>query len=46
LGVIAAGGVSRPEHIRRLSKENVAGVVIGKALYEGEFSWEEMLRAG
>jgi len=46
LGVIAAGGVSRPEHIRRLSKDGVAGVVIGKALYEGEFSWEEMLRAG
>ncbi len=46
LGVIAAGGVSRPEHINLLSKERVAGVVIGKALYEGEFSWEEMLRAG
>jgi phosphoribosylformimino-5-aminoimidazole carboxamide ribotide isomerase len=46
LGVIAAGGVSRPEHIERLAREKVSAAVIGKALYEGEFSWEEMLRAG
>lgn len=46
LGVIAAGGVSRPDHIERLARERVSAVVIGKALYEGEFSWEEMLRAG
>ncbi|MFZ0430331.1 MAG: 1-(5-phosphoribosyl)-5-[(5-phosphoribosylamino)methylideneamino]imidazole-4-carboxamide isomerase [Acidobacteriota bacterium] len=46
IGVIAAGGVSRPEHIVQLGGQGVAGVVIGRALYEGEFTWEEMLRAG
>ena len=46
IGVIAAGGVSRPEHIARLARQGVAGVVIGRALYEGEFTWEEMLSAG
>lgn len=46
VGVIAAGGVSRPEHIIQLARQGVAGVVIGRALYEGEFTWEEMLRAG
>jgi phosphoribosylformimino-5-aminoimidazole carboxamide ribotide isomerase len=46
VGVIAAGGVSRPEHIIELARHGVAGVVIGRALYEGDFTWEEMLRAG
>ncbi|MEJ2145424.1 MAG: 1-(5-phosphoribosyl)-5-[(5-phosphoribosylamino)methylideneamino] imidazole-4-carboxamide isomerase [Acidobacteriota bacterium] len=46
VGVIAAGGVSRPEHIRQLAHQGVDGVVIGRALYEGDFTWEDMLRAG
>jgi phosphoribosylformimino-5-aminoimidazole carboxamide ribotide isomerase len=46
VGVIAAGGVSRPEHIRELAHQGVDGVVIGRALYEGDFTWEDMLRAG
>ena len=45
-GVIAAGGVSRPDHIAELARQGASGVVIGRALYEGEFTWEDMLRAG
>lgn len=44
--LIAAGGICRPEHITRLGEIGLAGAVVGRALYEGEFTWEEMLRAG
>jgi phosphoribosylformimino-5-aminoimidazole carboxamide ribotide isomerase len=44
--VVAAGGVSRPEHIRLLGDVGVRGVIIGRALYEGDCSWEELLNAG
>lgn len=44
--LIAAGGVSRPQHISQLKKLGVAGAVVGKALYEGGISWEEMINAG
>jgi phosphoribosylformimino-5-aminoimidazole carboxamide ribotide isomerase len=43
--LIAAGGVSSPEHICELEKLGVKGVVVGRALYEGAYGWEEMLRA-
>lgn len=46
MGLLAAGGVSRPEHLPRLAQEGVTGAIIGRALYEGEFTWEEMLSAG
>jgi phosphoribosylformimino-5-aminoimidazole carboxamide ribotide isomerase len=46
VSVIAAGGISTPEHISTLSEIGVCGAIVGRALYEGVFSWEEMLRAG
>jgi len=44
--LIAAGGVSRPEHLARLSELGVHGAVLGRALYEGEVGWEELISAG
>ncbi|UCF36481.1 MAG: 1-(5-phosphoribosyl)-5-[(5-phosphoribosylamino)methylideneamino]imidazole-4-carboxamide isomerase [Acidobacteriota bacterium] len=44
--LIAAGGVSAPEHIQELKELGVDGAVVGRALYEGDFSWEELLGAG
>ena len=46
VSLIAAGGISSPEHLRMLRKIGVRGAVVGRALYEGTFSWEEMLSAG
>ena len=45
-GLIAAGGISQPEHLARLREIGLAGAIIGRALYEGNYSWEEMLGAG
>ncbi|MBU8880930.1 1-(5-phosphoribosyl)-5-[(5-phosphoribosylamino)methylideneamino]imidazole-4-carboxamide isomerase [Bacillus sp. FJAT-29790] len=45
--VIASGGVSELADLTRLkgfSKEGVAGVIVGKAIYEGRFSVTEALR--
>ena len=44
--LIAAGGVSRPEHIVRLEQIGVSGAVVGRALYEGGLAWEELIGAG
>jgi phosphoribosylformimino-5-aminoimidazole carboxamide ribotide isomerase len=44
--LIAAGGVSRPEHIVQLKQIGVSGTVVGRALYEGNVAWEELVRAG
>ena len=44
--LIAAGGVSRPEHIVQLKQIGVSGAVVGRALYEGDAAWEELLHAG
>jgi phosphoribosylformimino-5-aminoimidazole carboxamide ribotide isomerase len=44
--VIASGGVATLDDIRRLlplKKEGVEGVIIGKALYSGAFSFREAL---
>ncbi len=46
ISLIAAGGVSHPVHITRLREMGVEGVVIGRALYEGEVPWEEFIHAG
>ena len=44
--LIAAGGISQPGHIARLKQIGVGGAVVGRALYEGEVAWEELIRAG
>jgi len=42
--VIASGGVARVEDLIKLSKiENVAGAIVGKALYEGTVNLKEAL---
>lgn len=43
--VIASGGVGSLDDIRALAGTGVAGVIVGKALYEGAFSVEEALAA-
>lgn len=48
LNVIASGGVSGLrdlEALKALKKQNLAGVVIGKALYENKFTIAEAIRA-
>ena len=39
--VVASGGVSTLEDVRRTQKAGLAGVIIGRALYEGKLSIEE-----
>ncbi len=43
--VIASGGVATLEHIRRLQKTGVEGVIIGRALYTGALSLNGALLA-
>ena len=45
IDLLAAGGVSRPEHISQLEKVGVSGVVVGRALYEGDVEWGELIHA-
>jgi phosphoribosylformimino-5-aminoimidazole carboxamide ribotide isomerase len=42
--VIASGGVTRLDDIRRLSKLGLAGCIIGRALYEGTIDLREALQ--
>jgi phosphoribosylformimino-5-aminoimidazole carboxamide ribotide isomerase len=44
--LFAAGGVSSPQHIHKLGSLGVQGAIVGRAMYEGTFSWEEWLSAG
>jgi len=47
LGVIASGGISSLEDLSRLKllqRQGLEGVIIGKALYEGNFTLSEALR--
>jgi len=47
LSVIASGGISSLSDIRRLKlleKKGLAGVIIGKAIYEGRFTLSEALK--
>jgi len=47
LSVIASGGISSLDDLRRLKrleKQGVAGVIVGKALYEGKFTLREALK--
>lgn len=43
--IIASGGVSSLDDIRALAHTGVAGVIVGKALYEGRFTVDEALAA-
>jgi phosphoribosylformimino-5-aminoimidazole carboxamide ribotide isomerase len=43
--VIASGGVGSLDHLRSLEGTGVAGVVVGRALYEGRFTLEDALAA-
>jgi len=48
LSVIASGGVSSLDDIRKLKaleKEGVVGVIIGKALYEGKFTLQQAIKS-
>jgi phosphoribosylformimino-5-aminoimidazole carboxamide ribotide isomerase len=44
--LIAAGGISRPQHLSKLKKMGVRGAVVGRALYEGPITWEKLINAG
>jgi len=41
--VIAAGGISSLEDIKKVAMTNASGIIIGKALYEKHFSYSEAL---
>ena len=43
LPIIAAGGISSLEHIRRLAGLGVEGVIVGRALYTGDLDLKEAL---
>jgi phosphoribosylformimino-5-aminoimidazole carboxamide ribotide isomerase len=44
--LLAAGGISRIEDIRRLGEAGVDGAIVGRAIYEGRISLEELADAG
>jgi len=41
--IIASGGISKLEHLRRLKGLGVEGAIIGKALYTGDISLQEAI---
>jgi phosphoribosylformimino-5-aminoimidazole carboxamide ribotide isomerase len=41
--VVASGGISATEHIRKLAALGVEGAIIGKALYTGDIDLAEAL---
>jgi len=43
--LVASGGVGSLDHLRALAPLGVAGVIVGRALYEGAFTTEEALAA-
>lgn len=43
--VIASGGVASVSDIQRLAAIGVDGVIVGRALYEGQLTLEACLRA-
>jgi phosphoribosylformimino-5-aminoimidazole carboxamide ribotide isomerase len=42
--IIASGGVSKIEDVDRLNSQNISGVIIGKAIYEGRIKFDELKR--
>ena len=43
LQVVASGGVSTLEDVRRVKEAGLAGVIIGRAFYEGKLSLRAVL---
>ncbi len=43
--VIASGGVSSLDDLRRIAGAGLAGAIVGRALYEGRFALPEALAA-
>jgi phosphoribosylformimino-5-aminoimidazole carboxamide ribotide isomerase len=43
--VIASGGIAGVEHVRKACRAGLAGVIVGRALYEGRLSVAEALEA-
>ena len=41
--VIASGGVTTLDDVRRLQENGMAGCIIGRALYEGQLSLREVV---
>jgi phosphoribosylformimino-5-aminoimidazole carboxamide ribotide isomerase len=46
LNVIASGGVASLEDVRRTHEAGLSGVIIGRALYEGQVALEDALKIG
>jgi phosphoribosylformimino-5-aminoimidazole carboxamide ribotide isomerase len=46
LNVIASGGVASLEDVRRTYEVGLSGVIIGRALYEGQIALEDALQVG
>ena len=44
LSVVASGGVATLDDVRRVHQAGLAGVIIGRALYEGNFSVDDYFR--
>ena len=44
LPVVASGGVSTLEHVRRLAEDGTFACIIGRALYEGTVTLQDVLR--
>ncbi|MDA3860453.1 MAG: 1-(5-phosphoribosyl)-5-[(5-phosphoribosylamino)methylideneamino]imidazole-4-carboxamide isomerase [Melioribacteraceae bacterium] len=42
--LVASGGVSKIEDVDKLNEQNIEGVIIGKAIYEGRIKLEELKR--
>ncbi|WLV25108.1 1-(5-phosphoribosyl)-5-[(5-phosphoribosylamino)methylideneamino]imidazole-4-carboxamide isomerase [Aciduricibacillus chroicocephali] len=45
IDVIASGGVSTTEDVKKLAGKNMYGAIVGKALYDGTVTLEELLEA-
>jgi phosphoribosylformimino-5-aminoimidazole carboxamide ribotide isomerase len=43
LPVIASGGVTNLEDVKRLQENGLAGCIIGRALYEGQLNLREVV---
>ena len=46
MAVLASGGVTTLEHVRRLAGSGVEGVILGRALYDGAFSLKDAIESG
>lgn len=44
LNIIASGGVSKMSDIEQLNEQGLYGVIVGKAIYEGRISLNEIMR--